>query len=139
MELQPLEPQERLFLRSRLILALAITVAFGGISVLAAFQIMETNSGAQYAWMGGLILALAIAFGAVRVLMRLVRDIQSGEKQVISGKVGKVAAKGRKSFVKVGDRSLYLSAAWSSKLEKGKWISVYLSKSGVFLSLEFGD
>ncbi len=136
MHLLPLQPEERLFLQSRLIFALALGLVFGGLSLLAAFQIMETSSGIQYIWMGGLIIALAVFFGAVRVLLRLLRDLRAGEKQVISGRVDKIELKGRKAFVKVGGRGLHLSARWSEKVEKGKLVHVYLSKSGVFLALE---
>ncbi len=136
MKIQSLEPQEQLYLRSRLIFAFALSLVFAALGVLSAFQIMETDNNSRYAWMAGLILALAVTFGAMRVVLRLVNDLRSGEKQVISGRVGLIEMKGTRAFVKVGERSFHLSSSWAGQLKKGNEVSVFLSKSGVFLSIE---
>lgn len=135
MKIQALEPQEQLYLRSRMIFALALSLVFLALGILSAFQIMVAGSDMRYAWMAGLILALALTFGALRVVLRLLRDLRSGEKQVVLGRIGLLQVKGRRAFVKVGDQSFHISSGLASNFKKGDQVSICMSRSGVFLSI----
>ena len=136
MEWQPLELQDRLRLRSRLLVSLALGIVFAAGAVGGAFQLMDPDVEQKYLWMGGVILCLAILFGFLRVVLRLGKDLRFGKKQLLSGKVSMIKPAKRRMYIKVGDHGLHLPPAYVQGVEKGQQISIHMSKSKVVLGIE---
>ncbi len=135
MEWQPLEMHEKLRLRSRLLVSLALLLTMATGAALCAIQITISDQQYRFVWMGVLIVCLAFVLGSVRLVIRLGGDIRKGEKQVIKGKIELVKPQGRKIYVKINDAGYQLPGFWAEHLKKGERIELSLSKSKILLGV----
>lgn len=129
----PLDSGDKLFLRSRAFLALALFLIFAAGAVLAAFEAQTGEGSINYAWLAIVIVAVAGTFAFGMVLLRLARDLSFGEKRISQGTV---KLEGEKGVVWIDGKSVPLPINMMAGISKGQKMKVYRAQSGMVLALE---
>lgn len=131
---EPLEAEERLYLRSRMVPALSLGAVLLMGSVAIGIQARHSPE-SRYLWWSLLAVALGLTWAVGRVGYRFYRDLKKGEKLISEEKVEARSEEVEPLWLMVKGKNRPASSEVWKGGSKGNYVELMQAPSGLFLGL----